>query len=72
MTGSLLVPIVTPIVAVIALACWLSMIFWADTHPRWKAHHVASGSQFPSESPTLAGDLEKAEPAPSHQEQKAA
>ena len=72
MTGSFLVPTVTPIVAVIALACWLGMIFWADAHPRWKAHNVAPGSQFPGESPALASDLEGAEPAPSHQEPKAA
>jgi hypothetical protein len=30
MTGSFLVSIITPIVAVIALACWLGMVLWAD------------------------------------------
>jgi hypothetical protein len=73
MTGSFLVPIVTPIVAVIALACWLGMIFWADAHPGWKTHHAARESQFPGESFTLAGDLEAGElAAPQQQERKAA
>ena len=30
MTGSFLVPIIVPIVAVITLAAWLGMVFWAD------------------------------------------
>ena len=71
MTGSFLVPIITPIVAVIALACWLGMIFWAEGHPAWKAHHAAQESQFPGESLTLAGDL-RGELAPPQQETKAA
>jgi hypothetical protein len=67
-----MVPIITPIVAVIALACWLGMIFWAEGHPGWKAHHPAHESQFPSEGLTLAGDLHSDEPAPPRQETKAA
>jgi len=42
MTGSFLVPIVTPIVAFIALSCWLGMVFWADARPGWKAHAASS------------------------------
>jgi hypothetical protein len=72
MTGSFLVPIITPIVAVIALACWLGMIFWAEGHPGWKAHQAAHESQFPGESLTLTGDLDRGEPAPPQQEKKAA
>lgn len=30
MTGSFLVPIIVPIVAIITLAAWLGMVFWAD------------------------------------------
>ena len=72
MAGSVLVAIVTPIVALIALACWLGMVFWAEGHPGWKTHHAAQESQFPGESLTLAGDLDGGGPAPSQQETKAA
>ena len=72
MTGSFLVSIITPIVAVIALACWLGMVLWADGHPGWKAHHAAHESQFPGESLTLAGDLRGDELAPPQQQTKAA
>jgi len=72
MAGSVLVAIVTPIAAVIALGFWLGMIFWAEGHPGWKTHHTAQESQFPGESPTLAGDLHAGEPAPPQQEPKAA
>jgi len=72
MTGSFLVPIVTPIVAVILLACWLGMVFWAASHPEWKTHRAAQGTQYPGESLTLAGDLQAGELAPSAQERKAA
>jgi hypothetical protein len=34
MTGSLLAIIVTPIVCAIALAVWLSALFWASRHPQ--------------------------------------
>ena len=37
MTGSFLVPIITPIVALITLATWLGIVYWADAHPGWKA-----------------------------------
>ena len=72
MTGSVLVAIITPIVAVIALAFWLGMIFWAEGHPGWKTHHAAQESQFPGESISLAGDLRGDEPAMPPQEKKAA
>jgi len=72
MTGSFLVAIVTPIVAAIAMACWLGMVFWAEGHPGWKTHRAAQESQFPGESPTLAGDLDADEPAVRRQETKAA
>ena len=72
MAGSLMVAIVTPIVAIIALACWLGMVFWAEGHPGWKTHQAAQESQFPGESLTLAGDLDGSEPAPPQQETKAA
>jgi hypothetical protein len=73
MTGSFLVSIVTPIVAILALAWWMGMIFWADAHPGRKTHHAVRESQFPGESFTLAADLEGGElAAPQQQERKAA
>jgi len=72
MTGSFLVPIITPIAAVIALAFWLGMVFRAESHPGWKTHHAAPESQFPGESLTLAGDLHADEPAPAQHETRAA
>jgi hypothetical protein len=54
MTGSFLVPIVTPIVALIALACWLGMVYWADAHPGWKASRAARGPEITSETSPAA------------------
>jgi hypothetical protein len=72
MTGSFLVPIITPIVAILFLGCWLGMVFWAEGHPQWKTHHAARETQFPGESFTLAGDLHSDELAPPQQESTAA
>ena len=33
MTGSALAPVVIPIVAFLALAAWLGMVYYADAHP---------------------------------------
>ena len=44
MTGSFLVPIIVPIVAVLALAFWLGLVYRANAHPGWKAHAEAPGS----------------------------
>ena len=54
MTGSFLVLIITPIVAVIALAFWLGMVFWADAHP--KARSAASGPEITGVSPPAAAE----------------
>lgn len=43
MTGSFWVAIVVPIVAFLALAAWLGMVYWADAHPGWKARPAAPG-----------------------------
>lgn len=42
MTGSFWAPIIIPIVAVLALAAWLALVWYAAAHPRWKAHRAAS------------------------------
>ena len=38
MTGSFWAPTIIPIVIVPALAAWLALVWYADAHPRWKAH----------------------------------
>ncbi len=69
MTGSIVVAIVTPLVALPALGLWLVMIFWADAHPTWKTHIAAEGPEL-----TAAGfvpaqpepdELDGSEPVPS-------
>ena len=70
MTGSFLVPIVTPIVALIALACWLGMVYWADAHPGWKAPRAARGPEITSETFPAApasGDRLPGEASPQHE-----
>lgn len=68
MTGSFLVPIITPIVALIALAVWLGIVYWADAHPGWKAgtsrgpELTAAGTLAPAGEP---GEVHNGEPAPS-------
>ena len=42
MTGSFWAPIIIPIVAVLALAAWLALVWYAAAHPRWKVHRAAS------------------------------
>jgi hypothetical protein len=56
MTGSFLVLIITPIVAIIALAFWLGMVYWADAHPGWKAHATAPGPEITGVSPPAAAE----------------
>ncbi len=76
MTGSFLVPIVVPIVAVVVLAVWISLVFWADAHPGWKAHGAAPGSEVTGTRAALPaaepGAEHGKELAPSLEERKAA
>jgi len=37
MTGSTAVHIVVPVVTLAALAIWIAMVYYADSHPRYKA-----------------------------------
>jgi hypothetical protein len=39
MTGSHAAQIVIPIIALILLAFWLSLIYYADAHPYWRGRH---------------------------------
>jgi hypothetical protein len=43
MTGSSLVSVIVPIVAVLAMAVWLGLVFYASAHPRWKRYDVLAG-----------------------------
>jgi hypothetical protein len=69
MTGSILVAIITPLVALPALGLWLIMIFWADAHPTWKTRIAPEGPELTAAGFIPAqpepGELEGSEPAPS-------
>jgi hypothetical protein len=43
MTGSTLDLIIIPVVAVIVLAAWIVLVFWADAHPAWGRHEARAG-----------------------------
>jgi uncharacterized membrane protein len=46
MTGSSIDFIVVPIVAVISLAAWLIMVYYADSHPQWRGDETkADGTE---------------------------
>lgn len=40
MTGSSYIPIVVPIMAFVAMAFWLGLIFYADSHPGFRHRKV--------------------------------
>jgi hypothetical protein len=50
-----LVAIVVPIVALVTLAFWLGLCFWAGSHPLWRHHQQAVQQQL--DSPDRAGQL---------------
>lgn len=50
-----LVAIVVPIVALLSLAFWLGLCFYAGSHPLWRHHQPASRQQL--ESPRQTGTL---------------
>ncbi len=52
MTGSSLVPVIVPIVAVLGMAVWLGLVFYAAAHPRWKRYDVLAGSASDAASGT--------------------
>ncbi len=51
-----LVAIVVPIVALITLAFWLGLCFWAGSHPFWR-HHQQAVRQQQLDSRDQAGQL---------------
>jgi hypothetical protein len=57
MTGSALVVVFTPIVALITLGIWLGMIFYADAHPEHQARSAAPGATG-AEAAALGADAD--------------
>jgi hypothetical protein len=55
MDGSSASVIAIPIVAMISLAVWLSLVAYAATHPRWKHRQPAAEPAYPRPAP-LADD----------------
>ena len=68
MTGSIVVAIVTPLVALPALGIWLILIFWADAHPGWKTRLAQEGPELTAAGFVPAqpepGEMEGSEPVP--------
>ena len=70
MTGSNAVAIVTPIVALITLAFWLGLVFYAGSHPFWRGQEPPRRDQLanarpPSTLPPASpGQSGAARPAP--------
>jgi hypothetical protein len=60
-----LVAIVVPIVALVTLAFWLCLCFWAGSHPYWRHQQQASRQQLasPPDRPGLSGPAARGEPA---------
>ena len=61
MTGSSLVAVIVPIVAVLAMAVWLGLVFYAAAHPRWKRYDVLAGPASGPASGTPGGPARPAE-----------
>ena len=60
MDGSGLSLIVVPVVAVICLAAWLIMVFYADSHPQWGR---ATGRRSSGRAAPADGRLDEARAA---------
>ncbi len=45
MTGSSLIPIVVPVMAFVAMAFWLGLVFYADSHPGYRSRKPAARSR---------------------------
>ena len=63
MTGTNAAAIVTPIVAFILLALWLSMVFYADSHPRYPSSPASREQRA-----TVAGEQQEIPPGERPQE----
>jgi len=69
MTGSTEAQIVIPIVAFLLLFAWISLVFWADSHPRWGNSEPGSASSRPARLPEGASiPLPRVEDQPAPQQ----
>ena len=77
MTGSNLAAIVIPIVVMFSLGVWIALVFYADSHPRWrqrtapapKTVPAAHDRQVPARSlsrPRPAGTMRRVPLSPAH------
>ena len=48
MTGSNLAPIVIPIVVMFSLGAWIALVFYADSHPRWRQRTAPAPKTAPA------------------------
>jgi len=48
MTGSNLAAIVIPIVVMFSLGVWIALVFYADSHPRWRQRTAPAPSTAPA------------------------
>jgi hypothetical protein len=48
MTGSNLAAIVIPIVVMFSLGVWIALVFYADSHPRWRQRTAAAPNTAPA------------------------
>ena len=67
MTGSTLDLILIAVVVVIALAAWIVLVFYADTHPAWRRPEAPTGHGASGEGGSPAGAPESS-PAAAHRE----
>jgi hypothetical protein len=75
MTGSTLASVIIPIVAFLALAVWLTMVFYADAHPMHdsSATRRAQPGHAPERAPGREPEhVSEHAPEPSHPGRKAA
>jgi len=70
MTGSSLAPVVIPIVAVVVLAVWLTMVYWADAHPPRRGGVSESG--LSRSDATAPGEVEGRVQPPAPPQRRAA
>lgn len=64
MTGSPLVPIVVPLVALICLAVWFAIVFYADAHPVWKHPSLVESTESTEIAAAPPASQDATEPAP--------
>ncbi len=61
MTGSALVPFVVPIVALVSLGIWLTLVYRADAHPGYKSHTTSVSPDTARTGEAAAGEHGTAE-----------